>query len=314
VREENTDIANENKLHQSSIKLLEQVVTGPKEKKQVLDKLDHAEGELKKTPQKTVSLTDPESRWVKNKKNRWEFSYNLQLAVDHDSGIIVASTVTQDPTDHYQLIPQIEQIVETLGPLPDDAKISGDNGYFTEDNLKYLAENGLDGYIPNRKQAHESKKGLKNIKPFSKHNFKYDYENDFYICPNNKMLPYRKTYEYNGVFMRQYYCSDCLRCSDQEKCVGKNRVRIITDYGGVLAKQMAWKMETPEGKKEFAKRKEAAEWPFGNIKKNLKYTEFLTRGIKQTITEKNLLSISHNIKRIYNIQNQDKINIINLNT
>jgi len=158
------------------------------------------------------------------------------------------------------------------------------------------------------------KKGLKNIKPFSKHNFKYDYENDFYICPNNKMLPYRKTYEYNGVFMRQYYCSDCLRCSDQEKCVGKNRVRIITDYGGVLAKQMAWKMETPEGKKEFAKRKEAAEWPFGNIKKNLKYTEFLTRGIKQTITEKNLLSISHNIKRIYNIQNQDKINIINLNT
>jgi transposase len=42
------------------------------------------------------------------------------------------------------------------------------------------------------------------------------------------------------------------------------------------------------------------EWPFGNIKENLKYTEYLTRGIKQTQVENNLISISHNIKRIFN--------------
>ncbi|MBM4241788.1 MAG: hypothetical protein FJ150_09045 [Euryarchaeota archaeon] len=131
---------------------------------------------------------------------------------------------------------------------------------------------------------------------------------------NNKILPYQKTYKYNEVSRRQYYSSDCLKCPNQEKCAGKNRVRIITDYGGVLAKRMALKMETSEGKYEFAKRKQTVEWPFGNIKENLKYTEFLTRGITQTKTEKNLLSISHNIKRLYNIQNQDKINIINLNT
>lgn len=96
--------------------------------------------------------------------------------------------------------------------------------------------------------------------------------------------------------------------------VGKNRLRVITDYGGVLAKKMAFKMETSEGKKEFAKRKETVEWPFGNIKQNMKYTEFLTRGLKQTITEKNLLNISQNIKRIYNSQNSVKIDFINLNT
>jgi len=102
--------------------------------------------------------------------------------VDHDSGIILASNITQDPTDHYQLIPQIEQIKETLGPLLDDTKLSADNGYFTEDNLKYLAENNLDGYISNRKQATEVKKGLKKDKPSSKHNFLYDYDGNFYIC------------------------------------------------------------------------------------------------------------------------------------
>lgn len=66
----------------------------------VLEKLDHCERELEKTPQQIVSLTDPESRWIKNKKNRMEFSYNLQIAVDHDSGIILASTITQDPPDY----------------------------------------------------------------------------------------------------------------------------------------------------------------------------------------------------------------------
>jgi transposase len=313
-RKENKDIANENKLRKSTIKLLEQACQGKKEKEQVLEKLALAEEELEKTPQKSVSLTDPESRWMKNKKNQSEFAYNLQQAVDHYSGIILASTITTDPTDHYQLIPQIEQIIETIGPLPDDSKISADNGYYTEENLKYLAENNLDGYIPNRKQASEAKKEKQKDKPFSKYNFVYDYHEDIYICPNNKILPYQKTYTYDGVSRHQYYCSDCLKCPDQEKCVGKNRVRIITDYGGVLAKQMALKMDSPEGKQEFAKRKEAAEWPFGNIKQNLKYNEFLSRGLSQAITEKNLLNTSHNIKRIYNIQNENKIDLINLNT
>jgi hypothetical protein len=58
------------------------------------------------------------------------------------------------------------------------------------------------------------------------------------------------------------------------------------------------KWKTPKGKLEFAKRKEAVEWPFGNIKQNLKFNEFYTCGLAQT--EKNLLVISHNIKRIYN--------------
>ncbi len=314
IRKENNDTPNENNLRKSSYNLLKQAIISEKCEKKVSRKLDLAEEQLKKTPQKTVSLTDPESRWMKNKKNRMEFSYNMQIAVDHDSGIILASSITQDPTDHHQLIPQIEQITETLGPLSEDTKFSADNGYYTRKNLEYLEENGLDGYIPNRKQVYETKKSLKKAKPFSKHNFIYDYADDLYICPNNKKLSYKKTYKYNDVQMRQYYCSDCLKCHYQLKCAGKDRVRVITDYGNDLTKKMALKMETREGKQEFAKRKQTVEWPFGNIKENLKFTEFYTRGIQQIKTEKNLLSISHNIKRIHNqIQNKRKINN-NLNT
>jgi transposase len=62
---------------------------------------------------------------------------------------------------------------------------------------------------------------------------------------------------------------------------------------------MALKMESENGKIEFVKRKMTVEWLFGNIKENLKYTEYLTRGIQQTQTENNLICISHNIKRIH---------------
>jgi transposase len=117
----------------------------------VLKKLEHAENELKKTKQKTISLTDPECRWMMNKKNRIELSYNMQLAVDYNSGIILANTVTQDSRDHYQLIPQIEHTIQIVGQLPDDTAISADNGYFTQINLQYLEDNELDGYIPNRR-------------------------------------------------------------------------------------------------------------------------------------------------------------------
>jgi transposase len=237
---------------------------------------------------------------MKNKKHQWELSYNMQIAVDHDHGIILASSITQDPTDHYQLIPQIEQIKLNIGPLPDDMPLSADNGYSTQENLEYIAENNINAYIPNKKQASEAKKSIKNVKPFSKHKFQYDPEIDAYICPNKRKLPYQKTYKYNNKIRRQYYCSDCKTCPDQDKCAGKNRYRIITDYGGVLAKHMELKMETPEAKLEFAKRKEAAEWPFGNIKQNLKFNEFYTRGLAQTETEKNILITSHNIKRIQN--------------
>jgi hypothetical protein len=123
---------------------------------------------------------------------------------------------------------------------------------------------------------------------------------NLYICPNNQKLPYQKTYEYNNNLREQYYTNKCLKCSDQHECAGKNRFKIITAYGGELPRKMELKMETPESKLEYAKRKETVEWPFGNLKQNLKFIEYYTRGIEQILTENNLIYIAHNIKRIFN--------------
>jgi hypothetical protein len=59
---------------------------------------------------------------------------------------------------------------------------------------------------------------------------------------------------------------------------------------------MAGKMSSEKGKEEYKKRKETVEWPFGNIKQNLKFSEFHTRGIENVRMEHNLVCTAHNLR------------------
>ena len=151
-----------------------------------MEKLDKADEELNRSGQSAVSITDPEARFMKNKKKRIELSYNYnsQITVDHDSGIILANDVTQECTDYNQLQPQIELTGENLGGLPEGTKVCMDNGYFSGANLRYLEQKGRDGYIPDSKQAQEQKGKKAKEGPYSKDKFKYDEEEDQFTCPN----------------------------------------------------------------------------------------------------------------------------------
>jgi len=63
---------------------------------------------------------------------------NLQITVDHDSGIIAANDVTPDCTDPAQLEPQVNSMMENVGKLPESAEVGFENGYFSAPNLRYL--------------------------------------------------------------------------------------------------------------------------------------------------------------------------------
>ncbi|MEG3225382.1 MAG: hypothetical protein BME94_07690 [Methanobacteriales archaeon Met13] len=78
------------------------------------------------------------------------------------------------------------------------------------------------------------------------------------------------------------------------------RKKVITSNEYEPERQrMARKIETKEAKMEYGKRK-IVEHPFGNIKYNMRYTEFLTRGISKVGIEQDLVNVSHNLKRIWN--------------
>ena len=55
-------------------------------------------------------------------------------------------------------------------------------------------------------------------------------------------------------------------------------------------------MRSVEGEEEYKKRKGTVEWHFGNIKQNLKFREFHTRGLENVRIEPTLVCMANNLE------------------
>ena len=251
-----------------------------------------------------ISINDSDACFMKNKKGKWEFDYNGQIAVDDYKGIILASYITNNSTDYYELIPLMEQVQSNLSEIYDETpvnyQVSADNGYSTDMNTEYLEQNGFDGYISSRKLSREQKKYNLSNKPFAKDNFFYDNEMMTYIRPLGQPLYKISEYTYKNKSRISHWTKECKTCPMQLFCSKGNRCRVIQDYKIPSKIRMQRKMETPEAKERYKIRSKTAERPFAHLKQNMHLTEFRTTGLQEVNTEFKLYTIGHNLKRIYN--------------
>ena len=81
--------------------------------------------------------------------------------MDAESGIIVSTDLTQNPTDFNELQSQIGNLESNLGPLASGTQILADNGYSTDEATDFLEQKHLDGYIASKKLARKHKKPYK---------------------------------------------------------------------------------------------------------------------------------------------------------
>ena len=291
----------QDKLRASSKNLLKQAEENPKK---IYKKLETLEEKLNKSGKDVISINDPDSRMMINKKGKWEYDYNGQIAVDSHKGIILASYITNNPTDHHELIPLMEQVQSNLtsieAEIPVNCQVSADNGYFTDENTEYHDKHGFDGYISSRKLSRKEKKRNLSEKPFSKDNFDYDYEMMTYVCPLGQPIYKKSEYQYKNKTKITHWTKECKNCPVQEYCSKIQRYRTISDYGNISKIKMQRKIETKEAQKIYKIRSKTAELPFANMKQNMHLTEFTTTGLKQVNTEFKLYAIGHNLKRIYN--------------
>ncbi len=87
------------------------------------------------------NFTDPDSRIMPYQKTFIQ-GYNAQVAVDSEHQIIVATDVTNNPTDD----PLLPAMVSRLPQKPE--VFSADAGYsVTQENIKYLKKRRIDSYI-----------------------------------------------------------------------------------------------------------------------------------------------------------------------
>ena len=98
------------------------------------------------------NFTDPDSRIMKNGNNKaFEQSYNTQVAVDQQSLLIVANTLSNHPTDAAEALPTVDAIPAELG-TPSAAAL--DAGYFSEANVNGLLDRTIDPYIATGREPH----------------------------------------------------------------------------------------------------------------------------------------------------------------
>ncbi len=100
------------------------------------------------------NFTDPESRIMLHSSSKsFEQSYNCQVAVDSEAQVIVSNRTSQKANDKKELKPLVENIKAHCGnKVP--RKISGDAGYYSDENIKYLEENNIDGYVATGRLKH----------------------------------------------------------------------------------------------------------------------------------------------------------------
>lgn len=107
--------------------------------------------ELEERGARQRSLTDPESRFLRE-AGGFILGYTADLAVSDDH-LIVAQRTTQAVSDSASLLPVVDQVKANCGAWPEQA--SADSGFFSGANVVGLESRGIEGYVPDAHLAGE---------------------------------------------------------------------------------------------------------------------------------------------------------------
>lgn len=102
--------------------------------------------------QEQYNFTDPESRIMKNSTNEgYDQHYNVQVATDQKSLLIVAYALSNHPNDKQEAAPTLDALSPEVGK-PKAAAL--DAGYFSEANIQACQLRGIDPYIATGREPH----------------------------------------------------------------------------------------------------------------------------------------------------------------
>ena len=241
-------------------------------------------------------------------------AYNLQHGVD--SEYITWLTIGPQPTDTTTLIPFLKEAEEYLKFKYKN--ITADAGYESEENYLFLEENNQIAFIkPANYEISKKRKYKNDIGKID--NMKYDEEGDFYTCKNDKKLVVdhiRHSKSKTGYVSEKtvYKCENCKGCSHKSECIKGNncktpleertKVLYVSKTFNEQRKADLERIISDEGKLYRMNRSIQVEGSFGDIKQDMQFRRYLTKGRANVLAESTLLAIARNINKLHNkIQN-----------
>lgn len=259
--------------------------------KKEIERLNDIEVQLLATPDKQISLTDPDARSMKT-RGTGMVGYNVQTAVDVKHHLITAHEVTNVGHDRGQLNNMATQAKDAMAT--DELTIVADRGYFNSKEIKACEDAGYKTYLPKPQTSGNMSKGL-----FSKRDFIYIAEDDEYHCPaGQRLIRHMQTRE-KGQLLYRYWCSVCQTCAIKAQCTpGKERRVTRWEHEAVIDRAQARIDQEPERMKA---RRETVEHPYGTIKHWMGYTHFQMKTLERVSAEMSLHVLAYNLKRVMNI-------------
>lgn len=253
-----------------------------------------------------ISITDPDAKHMSVSNNGTDIAHNVQIAVDSKNHLVVAVDVVSTPADQNQLHNMSSKAVEELGlkenenndlkkedKEKDIITVLADKGYYCGEELEKCRKDHMKVIVPKQKSG--SRTGNEE---YVKDNFKYDAEEDIYICPSGEELQnISKPNSKDKVYRNTEACNECKH---KDKCTTSKKGRIIK-RGPYQETYDEVDKVTLENKELYRQRQMIVEHPFGTVKRALGFSYFLTRGNENVKAESCMHFFTYNLIRVINI-------------
>lgn len=254
----------------------------------------------------SYSHTDHDATMLRLKDDRLLPAYNVQHTTSKQ--YIVNYTIAQNGSDSPTLPPHLDKMKERFEglDLPERTSLGADAGYGSEENYADLEGRSIEAYVKYPLWYQEVSGELAK-KRFRRENWNYDAQSDTYVCPNGRTLTFKeeaKRTSNNGYekTVRIYECQSCANCAfaaDCKQSETKNRTVMHSEKGEAYKATAKELLETTRGKEIRSNRSIEVESVFGDIKYNMKHDRFILRGSHKVYVEYGLLSIGHNLRKVY---------------
>ena len=280
-----TDLQEGDAANEKSERLKEKI-TAMREKMAELKKM---KAQLIASPEKQISLTDPDARAMATSRKAGMVGYNVQTVVDTDHHMIVAHEVTNIVSDKLLLTQMTKQGQAAIGRM--DIEVFADRGYFSGNEIVAAEKLGAITYVPKPYTS-----GSRAAGRFGKHDFLYQPDDNSYQCPAGQKMTLRFTTDEKGKEMDVYWPDGCATCALKSKCTTGKQRRIKRWIHEDIIDAMLMRLNAlPEA---MAIRRKTVEHPFGTLKSWMGVTHFLTKRLPNVKTEMSLSVLAYNIRRM----------------
>ena len=259
--------------------------------RQQMQELRAIDARMNASPDKQVSLTDPDARSMNNREGGI-VGYNVQTAVDTEHHLIVAHEVVAHGVDRDQLAPMAEQARQAIGI--EELTVVADRGYFKGEQILECTNAGITPLVPKTLTSNSRAEGR-----FDKQDFIYVAADDEYRCPAGERAIRRFTTIENGLTIQKYWSSACPRCPIRAQCTTSDYRRIARWEHEAVMEAMQDRLDRQPHVMRV--RRQTAEHPFGTLKLWMGTSHFLTRTLKHVRTEMSLHVLAYNLKRVMRI-------------